>query len=84
MFTQTPDQQLNSMIIIMLNFHNRSKTDLARAVGISKQHLNRLLKNNIEWKWKHAARAMLFLGFEPHDVEERFYTEELNHIFESS
>lgn len=63
------------MILIMLEHKNMSKTQLAKRIGISKQHLNRLLKNKIEWKLKHATEAMLALDFEFKDFEERYYVE---------
>lgn len=75
MFTQTIDKEFNSMILIMLDHQNMSKTQLACRIGISKQHLNRLLKNKVEWKLKHAVEAMLALDFEFEDFEERYYIE---------
>lgn len=71
MFTRTEDTEFNNIVSIYLRSRGISKADLARKIGISRQHLNRLLREEIDWKLKHALRVMKVLDFTP----EMFYDE---------
>ncbi len=73
MFTSSLDQEFNSMILVMLAFRNMTKTELAQRIGVSKQHLNRLLRNKIEWKLKHALPVMRELDFTPDSFYEELW-----------
>jgi len=42
MFTRTEDAEFNNIVNIYLRSRGISKADLARQIGISRQHLNRL------------------------------------------
>lgn len=71
MFTRSEDREFNNIVNIYLRSRGMSKAELARRIGINRQHLNRLLKEKIDWKLKHALRVMKVLYFTP----ELFYDE---------
>lgn len=77
MFTRSEDQEFNNIVNIYLRSRGISKAGLARQIGISRQHLNRLLKEEIDWKLKHALRIMKVLDFTPYSFYEELWKQEI-------
>lgn len=77
MFTRTEDTEFNNIVSIYLRSRGISKADLARKIGISRQHLNRLLREEIDWKLKYALRVMKVLDFTPEIFYEELWNQEL-------
>jgi len=61
MFTRTEDTEFNNIV----------------KIGISRQHLNRLLREEIDWKLKYALRVMKVLDFTPEIFYEELWNQEL-------
>jgi len=79
MFTRTENTEFNSIVSIYLRSRGISKANLARRIGISRQHLNRLLREEIDWKLKHALRVMKVLDFTPEMFYEELWNQEVSH-----
>jgi len=75
-FINQENRDFNAMVLVYLRGCGMPKAELARNIGVTAQHLHALLSERVEWKLKHALRAMRALGFTPESFYEELWKDE--------